>query len=294
MIRNFFVFAVIVFVVWLFVRPPVPMPHSLTVPEGASIDEVAALLKDQRALASPSTFSLFSRMFGGVKFGSYIFERPVNALELAWRLSRGGNAPLTRITIPEGASAREIGEILAGSLEGFDTAGFMKLALPEEGYLFPDTYFFAPGVPARDVVTAMRRTYDEKTVELKPTREQIIMASILEKEARLFETRATIAGILWKRLERGMALQVDAVFGYIFGTSTFSPTFDQLKVVSPYNTYTNTGLPPGPIGNPGLEAIRAAQNPTKTPYWYYLTGADGTMHYAKTFDEHVANRKYLR
>ena len=120
------------------------------------------------------------------------------------------------------------------------------------------------------------------------------MASILEKEARKLETRKVIAGILWKRIEIGMPLQVDAVFGYIHATSTYSPTFEDLEVDSPYNTYTNRGLPPGPIGNPGLESIRAALEPTKTPYLYYLTGKDGFMYYAKTFDQHVANRRFLR
>ena len=140
----------------------------------------------------------------------------------------------------------------------------------------------------------MRSTFDEKTKDIAPTRDVIIMASMLEKEARQLETRRVIAGILWKRLERGMPLQVDAVFGYILDRDTFSPSLNDLSINSPYNTYTHTGLPPGPIGNPGLESLDAALHPVETPYWYYLTGADGTMHYARTFAEHVANRKYLK
>jgi UPF0755 protein len=103
-----------------------------------------------------------------------------------------------------------------------------------------------------------------------------------------------VSGILWRRISIGIALQVDAVFGYILDKPTYSPSLDDLKINSPYNTYTNRGLPPGAIGNPGLDAIEAAISPTQSKYLYYLTGKDGTMHYATTFDQHVANRKYLR
>ena len=104
-----------------------------------------------------------------------------------------------------------------------------------------------------------------------------------------------VAGILWHRIALGMPLQVDAVFGYIFDKQTFSPSLADLKVDSPYNTYTHRGLPPGPISNPGLESLLAAATPTKTSYLYYLTGSDGAMHYAKTLAQHKANRvKYLQ
>lgn len=104
-----------------------------------------------------------------------------------------------------------------------------------------------------------------------------------------------VSGILWNRIERRMPLQVDAVFGYIFERATYSPSFADLKVDSPYNTYTHAGLPPGPICNPGLDALLAAARPAKTNYLYYLTGKDGLMHYAMTYAEHQANqRKYLK
>ena len=120
------------------------------------------------------------------------------------------------------------------------------------------------------------------------------MASLVEKEARTDANRRIVAGVLWNRLALGMPLQVDAVFGYIFDRDTYSPSFEDLKVDSPYNTYTHKGLPPGPISNPGLESIYAALYPTKTNYLYYLTGRDTLMHYAKTYAEHQANRrKYL-
>jgi UPF0755 protein len=117
----------------------------------------------------------------------------------------------------------------------------------------------------------------------------------MEEEARTFATWQTIAGILWKRLDEGMPLQVDAVFPYIFGDRPYDLTNGDLLTDSLYNTYKYAGLPPGPITNPGVVAIRAAVTPIETPYWFYLSDADGNMHYAVTHDEHLQNReKYLR
>ena len=121
------------------------------------------------------------------------------------------------------------------------------------------------------------------------------MASLVEKEARTIASRRLVAGILWNRLELGMPLQVDAVFGYIFNRETYSPSFADLTTESPYNLYLHKGLPPGPINNPGLDALGATLNPTKTDYLYYLTGTDNLMHYATTYAGHLANqRKYLQ
>ena len=122
----------------------------------------------------------------------------------------------------------------------------------------------------------------------------IIMASLVELEARTTESRKIIAGILWKRLSLGMPLQVDSVFLYINGKNTYELTTMDLKIKSPYNTYLYKGLPRGPIGNPGLDALQSTVDPTKTKYLYFLSSHDGAMHYAKTFEEHKRNReKYL-
>lgn len=296
MSRSFLVVSALVLMLWfIFLRPPFAEPAALvTIPEGASVRDAGMILKSNHVIVSVSAFSAFAGTFGGVRYGSYVFDRAAGIVEVARQISRGGNAPTVRVTVPEGASIREIADILYASLPNFDKNVFVKAASDEEGYLFPETYFFAPGVSPVTVVETMRATFDGMTRDLAPSRDVIIMASLLEKEARQYETRQIIAGILWKRLDMGMPLQVDAVFGYILGTTTFSPTFDQLKIISPYNTYLHRGLPPGPIGNPGLDSLKAALNPTKTTYLYYLTGSDGAMHYAKTFEQHVANRKYLK
>jgi UPF0755 protein len=121
------------------------------------------------------------------------------------------------------------------------------------------------------------------------------MASLLEREANTAKDRRIVAGILWERLKIGMPLQVDAVFSYILEKDAYAPLFEDLKIESPYNTYLYRGLTPTPIGNPGIDAILAAAEPTKTKYLYYLTGKDGHMYYATTFAGHQSNReKYLR
>jgi UPF0755 protein len=207
-----------------------------------------------------------------------------------------------RVTIPEGLNSFEIARLLKKSLGEFDEQAFARSAAKEEGHLFPETYFFLPGTPAQSIIDAMTAEYrtriqpyeGEIIASGRSVDEIITMASVIEKEARKFETMKIVSGILWERIQRGMPLQVDAVFGYILGKSGYAPSFADLKIESPYNTYINRGLPPGPIANPGINSIEAALRPTKTAYIYYLTGRDGKMYYAKTFEQHVANRSKLR
>jgi UPF0755 protein len=121
------------------------------------------------------------------------------------------------------------------------------------------------------------------------------MASILEREAQSPDDMRIVSGILWHRIALGMPLQVDAAFGYAHGADGYAPTVHDLTTDSPYNTYLRKGLPPTPIANPGLAALQAAVTPTSTPYLYYLTGSDGQMHYAVTFDQHKKNTaQYLK
>jgi UPF0755 protein len=121
------------------------------------------------------------------------------------------------------------------------------------------------------------------------------MASIIEKEAKGEEDRYFISGILWKRISKGIPLQVDAPFLYILGKESSELTRADLAINSPFNTYKNKGLTPSPIGNPGLESIKAAIKPKDSPYLYYLHDSDGNIHYAKTYTEHLKNiNKYLK
>ncbi len=255
-------------------------------------------------------FKVFGKVFSpfaGIKAGDYELDHPQNAIALAWRFSRGSyNLTLERITIPEGLNVPEIAALFVKNkrFSAFSSTEFKTLATPYEGYLFPDTYLFLPNVTSQQVVDAMTDTYKKRIESLsadiaafkRPIKDIIIMASIIEREARTEESRRTIAGILWKRLDQGMPLQVDAAFTFVNGkTDSKLITFDDLKIDSPYNTYVHKGLPPGPIGNPGLAAIFATVHPIKTSYYFYLSDGQGNMHYAVTHDGHVANKEmYLR
>ncbi|XKT74246.1 MAG: endolytic transglycosylase MltG [Patescibacteria group bacterium UBA2163] len=292
-----------------FIKPPLefPVEHYSVVEEGASVRSVANALENENIIRSSFFFTILVQLFGdsnGVRSGVYHFDTPSHIFQVVTRLNQGvfGEDVFVRVTIPEGATVIDIAVILSETIPDFNVEQFTELAKEHEGYLFPDTYLFAPGASAEAVIAAMRDNFDTKIETIsekisvfgKPLGEVVIMASLLEKEARQFKTMQIVAGILWNRISIGMPLQVDAVFGYIFNTKTFSPTFDQLETDSPYNTYLYTGLPPGPIANPGLAALEAAVTPQDVPYLYYLTGSDGTMHYAETFEKHKANRRFLR
>jgi UPF0755 protein len=208
-----------------------------------------------------------------------------------------------RITFIEGVTVREMAVQVTGALPKISAKDFLSAGQPYEGYLFPDTYFFPSSADAASIVAMMRANFDTKIASLSAgitasghsLSDVVIMASLVEKEARTSVNRRIVAGILWNRLQLGMPLQVDAVFGYIYGRDTYSPSLTDLKVVSPYNTYTHTGLPPRPINNPGLDSLDSTIHPTKTDYLYYLTDKNGVMHYATTYAGHQANqRKYLK
>ena len=149
----------------------------------------------------------------------------------------------------------------------------------------------------------MRSTFDDKIaiiqddidLSTRNMKDIIIMASILEKEASNDIDRKIISGILWKRIDTNMPLQVDVPFYYSLNKTSSQLTTENLRADSPYNTYTRKGLPIGPITNPGLASIEASLHPQLSKYWYFLSDKSGTMHYAITHDDHVANKaKYLK
>ena len=170
---------------------------------------------------------------------------------MAARITRGeyGLDPI-RITFPEGVTVAEIADILDGKLPSFDKWTFVKLSQGKEGYLFPDTYFFLPNVEPGEIIREMSENFDRKMLAVsdsiaqsgKTAEEIIIMASIIEREAITFKDKEIISGILWKRIEIGMRLQVDAPFVYAINKGSFELTRADLKTDSPYNTYTREGV----------------------------------------------------
>ncbi len=238
--------------------------------------------------------------------GDYALDKKQNVLIVAWRVSHGKlNIVPEKITIFEGLNSFEIADLFSRRFPSFNKNVFLDLVEKGklEGFLFPDTYFIMPNATEAEIIKIMNDNYYEKIKEVsedvkrfgKSEEDVIKMASIIEEEARTMESREIVAGILWKRISIKMALQVDSSFKYINGKTTATLTNDDLKIDSPYNSYTNRGLPPTPISNPGLAAIKATINPKNTPYFYFLTDNEGNMHYAVSFEEHVANKlKYLR
>jgi UPF0755 protein len=295
--------APILFALW-YVLPPQTFPtHRLiTIEEGATLESASRTLEHEHVVRNALVLELITRLRGHgteIKAGKYYFESPVSTITIASRIAEGAYGITgVRVTLLEGMTAKEMGETLANALPDFSEETFLASAKQYEGTLFPDTYFILPGTPEAEVVTLLTTTFTEKTEELftqhtstLSKEEIIILASLLEKEARGLTDKQRVAGIIMNRLKIDMRLQIDAVFGYIVGRSGYTPTGEDLDSTSPYNTYRVTGLPPGPIANPSLESLEAALTPEKTPYMYYLTGRDGHMYYAKTFEEHKRNRE---
>jgi UPF0755 protein len=292
----------------LLLEPPSNFPSDsiVVINRGASVLEITRQLSDANIIKHPMILRFVLQVFeanSSVKSGSYLFSSPQNVFNIANRLATGAyGLPPVRITFQEGLTVLDMSEKITEALPFVSAQDFIREGKPQEGYLFPDTYLFPPDATAQSIVEAMRKNFDAKitplTIEIKASGHSIsdvvTMASLVEKEARTVENKRIVAGILWNRLKFGMPLQVDAVFGYIFNRDTYSPSFEDLKVDSPYNTYLHKGLPPGPIANPGLESIKAALYPANTKYFYYLTGKDNLMHYAVTYAEHLSNQqKYL-
>jgi UPF0755 protein len=296
---------------FILIRPPRDFPFDtvVRVADGETLSGIASKLAEAGALRSEFIFKAFVTLFAGSKglqAGEYYLEGPQSSLRLAWRFSKGSyDLKLVRVTIPEGTNSMEIAKIFAENRKftNFDEEEFAKSAAKYEGYLFPDTYLFLPNVEEKDVIDAMLENYQKKIAELsadiagfgRSITDVIKMASIIEEEARTEETRRTIAGILWKRFDEGMPLQVDAAFAFVNGKKDSKYiTLEDLQIDSPYNTYVRKGLPPTPISNPGLAAIKATVTPIPTKYYFYLSDIEGNMHYAVTHDGHLANKaKYI-
>jgi UPF0755 protein len=297
----FFVFAVAIGTFYF-----LPPGKVISIKNGSLTGDIAVLFENEHLIRSQNVFKICVAISGGDKKvggGDYLFKEPLGTCALALRLIKGiSGIPAFRVTIPEGTSNQQIASLLSPGLLKFDPKFFIDHARGNEGYLFPDTYFFATNATAQVVETTMRANFDKKIARWQPIiesskhslRDTIIMASILEKEARTPEDQALVSGILWKRIDNKIPLQVDATFLYLLGKKSSELTQADLQIKSAYNTYRNRGLPAGPIGNPGLLAVEAAVRPTDSPYLYYLSDKNGVIHYAKTFEEHKANKaKYL-
>lgn len=239
-----------------------------------------------------------------IKASTYVFEEPLSTFEIAKRLTEGDfDTDLVRFTHFEGERANQLAKRAAELLTNFDEDRFILAAEAVEGRLFPDTYFVPADFTDEDLLKLMQNTFSEKLATLQEDIDKhnlsldeiLILASIIEREANAPESMKLVSSVLQNRLEIGMALQADASIEYILDKPLAELMPEDLKIDSPYNTYLYTGLPPTPIGNPGLDSIMAVLEPTTSDYFYYITDDEGVFHYAKTYREHLMNiEKYLR
>jgi UPF0755 protein len=241
-----------------------------------------------------------------IQAGDFRLSPSMNAYEIAQTLTHGTLD--VWVTLIEGTRKEEMAEVLNKKVN-ISELEFIRLA--KEGYLFPDTYLIPKNADAQMVVNILENNFNQKfTKQMEEkgknkslTKEQVvILASLLEREAKNFKDKKIIAGILLKRLKADWPLQIDATVQYALGYQPKEKswwkknlTSQDLEIDSPYNTYKNKGLPPTPISNPGLDSLTAVvEAEVETPYWYYLSDKKGVVHYAKTLEEHNLNiEKYL-
>lgn len=282
-------------------------PVTFTIEEGTGVRQVTSQMKELGLVRSETfLYLLLVTRFDptSVKASTYVIETPLTSAQLARTLVEGDFAnDLIRFTHIEGETAEKIAENAAEILPSFDTAVFLSKAIPLEGQLFPDTYFIPETYTADELVALLHNSFTEALLPLQETiansdlsLEQIlILASILEREANSPESMRLVSSVLQNRMKIGMPLQADASIEYILDKPLSELTPEDLEIDSPYNTYINPGLPPTPIGNPGIEAITATLEPTESSYFYYITADDGQFYFAETYDQHLTNiERYLR
>ena len=296
---------------WLFVPPSFDRkPVTVEVPRGAGIAAVSrtlatsGLARDARAVRALAMLSGNTRP----QEGTYRFRRGSSTLRILTALQRGKSRASVRVTFPEGLTLRQTADRAGSEIPGIKADVFERIAsreggsfkcsvrLPDnlEGYLYPDTYVFPIGISERTVIQQMVEGFDKKVIrELEPRErnlgdrltEAVITASLIEREAAVAEDRPLISAVIRNRLKIGMRLQIDATVQYVIGHRS-RLLYRDLEVNSPYNTYRNTGLPPGPICSPGLPCIEAALNPADVPYLYYVARPDGSHVFTETLNDH--------
>ncbi|MEW5805729.1 MAG: endolytic transglycosylase MltG, partial [Patescibacteria group bacterium] len=300
----------------------------VVIKENSGFLEVSRTLKENGIISNSNIFNLYliaSGKFRELKNGTYEFSGEYTPISLANRLIQGPED--IKVLIPEGFTIFEIDKRLS-DLNIIEPGALVEAAqkpglftefefLPQEylvsleGFLFPDTYNFSQKTEPKQILAKMLKNFEEKVYsKIDPEMAEspksllslITLASIAEKEVPGLEDRKIVSGILWKRLEKDMLLQVDAtvVYAWKIINPDWKPhdhvlTNSDIKIKSLYNTYLYKGLPQGPISNPGWKSIEAALNPVETDYWFYLSTRDGETIFSKTLKEHeTAVKKYLK
>lgn len=276
-------------------------PRSFIVSKGESIRSVATRLKEEKVINSISLFIISSYLLESkVLSGSYHFNQSKGVFLLTRDFASGNkNLKLTSVVIKEGSNMFEIAKAFKKKFPNFKEEEFLALAEESHGYLYPDTYFFAPDeeVEPERLISLMKETFGLRVNDLfvgydgKYSMDEIItLASIVELEASKREDREKIASVLYNRLDADIPLQVDVSFLFINGKSTFQLSREDLKIDDPSNTYRYAGIPPIPIANPSRDSIEATLFPAETDYFYFLADKNRTTYFSKTFQEHLLKK----
>lgn len=330
MLKALFVLGVLAVIVFLFVSYQVSSSRgsraserAFRVNQGENILAIGDKLQQQGLIQWKWYFVYYAwkeDLRQTMQAGDYVLKGSMTIPEIARIISQGDILSTSvTVTFPEGWDMRKMADRLnANGLPGDEFLALARKPLPEwreqyvflkglpddtalEGFLFPDTYTFAEDVSAQDIVARMLRNFNEKApanFALEASRqgrtlfEVVTMASIVENEVRSTTDRKQVADLFWRRMDIGQPLQSDATVKYILGKNKIQHSFEETRVESPYNTYVNKGLPPGPISNPGLDSLSATLFPTANPYYYFLNNPEtGETVFSVTFDEHKINKE---
>ncbi|HEU0024897.1 MAG TPA: endolytic transglycosylase MltG [Thermoleophilaceae bacterium] len=280
----------------------------VVVPRGSSLEQIAELLERRDVVSSSTFFQLRARLAGrsdDLKPGPYTLRRDMSFAAALDALEAGPPPDLVVLTIPEGLSRAEIAEVVGHDLSGSYAAASRRSRLLDprdyratgaeslEGFLFPATYELRRGQPVRRLVERQLMAFKDRfsTVRLKYARSKnltpydvLVIASMVEREAQVPRERRLIASVIYNRLRQGIRLDIDATTRYAVGNWSEPLKVSELQSRSPYNTRVHAGLPPGPIGNPGLDSIEAAAHPARTGYLFYVVkpGTCGRHNFAET------------
>lgn len=278
--------------------------------QGDGLQIIAARLEKYKFIKNQYVFIIYSRISGlnqKIKAGTFYLASADNLPDLTTKLTKGGSTDYW-LKIIDGTRVEELSNSFPDNLT-FTGQDFVTKAKKLQGYIFPDSYLIPKYYTVDQILAIIQANFDEKFAQAKigatntkmTDKEILTLASIIEREARTLKVKEGVAGVLINRLDIKMPLQSDVTIQYVRDSKTNPSDFwkdissSDISIVSPYNTYKNSGLPPGPICNPGYDSIYAAFHPTTSDYLFYLTGNDGVMYYAKTLSEHNINiDKYLR
>ncbi len=276
----------------------------VVIPKGEAISLIGNRLKEEGVIKSPLAFKVYikqNNLAGRIQAGSFKLSPSMTLTEVVDTLTKGTND--IWVTLIEGWRVEEMAAEISKNFKD-NSEEFVSNA--KEGYMFPDTYLFPKDATGEYIATTLKNTFEKRyTDELRDKikkqglteEEGVILASLVEREGRTPKVRTEIAGIMLKRLNMGMKLDLDATIQYALGYQPSekswwkrSITNEDKKIDSPYNTYTHRDLPPGPICSPSLSSLEAVANANaKTPYVYYYHDSKGNSYYARTLEEHSAN-----